>query len=117
MRRTKRVGSKLPASTGNTLLFLARPKARLLVINGEAFALCGKEHRLLSEAVYRTLAERSWISQERVIEDELAEAKITRSGYEAARKVAASRSRFIQLRLFEEEEKVETLQLNLGFEV
>ena len=74
----------LPHATMRTLLALARPGARLLIVSDECYLLHRKEHKHLSSKVYDLLLDRGWMSAPQAYGGGIAESTMTAAGHAPA---------------------------------
>lgn len=97
MKTTKR--HPLPAMTIPTLLTLSLPGARLLLCNGECYALTRRSPKCLTSKVYDALRSAGWISTPEDRGAGIAECLLTTEGKRIAEKIKAQRSAYCQLLL------------------
>ncbi|GEM_PF-1280365 len=78
-------------------LFLLVQKFHLLVIDGEAFAIKGKEHKHITQKDYEALLSLTWITPARVIAEGLYSHEVTPLGLSIAAQIEEQNRRYQQL--------------------
>jgi hypothetical protein len=89
--------SKRPANLIPMLRLATRPGARLMLVDGTAFILNGKEHTHMREATYSSLLEEGWITSPRHIAPGIEESSVTRQGYAQIVAIDAQKRGYTQL--------------------
>ncbi len=96
-KRTRTAKAKKPVFPIRPLLLLVQ-KFHLLVIDGEAFAIKGKEHKHIKQADYHALLDLAWITPAHVIAEGLHSHNVTALGFSIAAQIEEQNRLYHQLR-------------------
>jgi hypothetical protein len=96
-KRTRTTKAKKPVFPVRSLLLLVQ-KFHLLVIDGEAFAIKGKEHKHIKQADYQALLDLAWITPAHVIAEGLHSHEVTALGFSIAAQIEEQNRLYHQLK-------------------
>ncbi|HEU5382232.1 MAG TPA: ArdC-like ssDNA-binding domain-containing protein [Ktedonobacteraceae bacterium] len=97
IKRTRTTKAKKPVFPIRAL-FLLIQKFHLLVIDGEAFAIKGKEHKYIKQADYQALLDLAWITPAHVIAEGLLSHEVTPLGSSIAAQLEEQNRQYQQLK-------------------
>lgn len=95
-KRTRTPKAKKPVFPIRSLLLLVQ-KFHLLVIDGEAFAIKGKEHKHIKQTDYQALLDLAWITPAHVIAEGLHSHEVTALGFSIAAQIEEQNRLYHQL--------------------